>query len=128
MATCGEWNNAIAAFFSQITPKGGALYLSVDEDALTEIAGGRLRVVESDPAADFETAVRRRHAPLGGVRLPPRSPMNGQPPRCLAFLAAMSLAARRMAPDGDIGDNNYFTRLREVFGLPTNEPGRPWGL
>lgn len=129
MATCGDWNDAIADFFSQITPKGGAFYLSVDEDALTEIAdSGRLRIVESDPVADFQMAVRRRHAPLAGVRLPPRSPMNGSTPKCIAFLAAMSLAAHRMAPDDDVGDNNYFTRLREVFGLPTDEPGRPWGL
>ena len=130
MATCGEWNDAIADFFSQITPKGGAFYLSVDEDALTEIAGGgRLRVVESDPVADFQMAVRERFAlPLVGVRLPSRSPMNGATPKCIAFLAAMSLAAHRMAPEEGIADINYFTRLREVFGLPTDESGRPWGL
>ena len=129
MATCEDWNNAIADFFAQAAPKGGAFYLSVDEDALTEIAdSGRIRVVDSDPVTDFEMAVRRRYAPLGSVRLPPRSPMNGQPPGCLAFLSAMSLAAHRMAPEEGIADINYFTRLREVFGLPTNERGRPWGL
>ena len=57
----------------------------------------------------------------------PTSRNEEAPPRCIAFLGAMVLAAHRMAPDDDIAEINYFTRLREILGL-VGEGGRPPGL
>lgn len=123
-----DWNNAIADHFARTTPRGGAFYLAVDEDALNEIGATAFPRAPSDAAADFERAVRSLCVRSGVVRLPSvqRNPRTNAP-RCLAFLAAMSLAAHKMAPEDDIGEHNYFTRLREILGL-TDGDGRPDGM
>ena len=131
MASYSDWNDAIADFFTERTRAGDMFHLAVDEDALNEIAESSFLTIRQPNAVDdFERAVRsRRVTAQGSVRLSfaPRSGKT-KAPSCIAFLAAMSLAAHRMAPGDDIGDHNYFTRLREVFGLSTDQPGRPWGL
>ena len=38
MATYDEWNNAIAEYFVNGLPSGATVYLSVDEEALMDIA------------------------------------------------------------------------------------------
>lgn len=129
MATYLEWNDAIASFFGDGLPQGETFYLSVDDDALVEIG---LSSFEAGPAdqlvSDFETAVRNECVRGGRVLLPDceQRPHVGAP-RCIAFLAAMVLAAHRMAPDDEVADNNYFTRLREVLGIRGGQ-GRPAGL
>ena len=125
MASYSEWNDAIADFFTERTRAGDMFHLAVDEDALSEIAESPSLTIRPNAVDDFERAVRGRRVSGGSVV--PR-PGKTKSPSCIAFLAAMSLAAHRMAPGADIGDHNYFTRLREVFGLPTDQPGRPWGL
>lgn len=124
-----DWNNAIADHFARITPRGGAFYLAVDEDALAEIGATAFPHASTDAVVDFKRAVRNWCVSQHGVSLPrPGRDEKTNAPRCLAFLAAMSLAAHKMAPDDATGDNNYFTRLREVLGLPTFDKGRPRGL
>lgn len=129
MASYSEWNDAIADFFTQRTQRGDMFHLAVDEDALSEIAeSSSLSIRRSNAVDDFERAVRILGVRQGRVRLPSvRRSRKTNAPNCLAFLAAMSLAAYRMAPEDDIGENNYFTRLREILGL-TDDRGRPEGM
>ncbi len=129
MPSYSDWNEAIANFFVEGVPPGEAVYLSLDEDALVEIAAywfseDRL----TNPVRDFESAVRKACVHRGRVILPRTSPSSPDgPPQCLAFLGAMVLAAHRMSPEGGISEINYFTRLREILGL-TEESGRPLGM
>ena len=129
MASYSEWNDAIADFFTERTRAGDMFHLAVDEDALSEIAESPSLTIRPNAVDDFERAVRNRGVSQGSVRLPSvRRSRKTNAPGCVAFLAAMSLAAHRMAPDDDIGENNYFTRLREILGLSTAEQGRPEGM
>ncbi len=134
MASYSDWNDAIAVFFTEGLSPGDALYLSVDEDALTHIWADKLAGIDSlDAVQDFESAVRSacvasRQSSRWYVSLPPSTLGGaGGAPQCVAFLGAMVLAAYRMRPEEDIADINYFTRLREVLGI-TGVRGRPPGL
>ena len=128
MASYSEWNDAIADFFTRRTLRGDMFHLSVDEDALSEIAESPSLSIRPNAVVDFERAVRLRGVRQGSVRLPnARRSGKTKAPGCVAFLAAMSLAAHRMAPDDDIGENNYFRRLREILDL-TDGSGRPEGM
>ena len=129
MATYLEWNEAITDFFTQGLLRSEALYLSVDEDALMAIGSQRFSELSVyEVVHDFEFAVRRECVHGGRVILPPTTAESeGGPPRCIAFLGAMVLAAHRMAPEDDIAEINYFTRLREILGV-TGGSGRPRGL
>ena len=129
MASYFEWNEAIAKFFAKGLSPGDVFYLSVDEAALIEIGnfsfvgGSLLHAVQ-----DFESSIRRECVTNGRVSLPLATQGQvGSTPLCLAFLGAMVLAAHRMAPEDDIAEINYFTRLREILGM-TGEKGRPAGL
>ena len=129
MASYFDWNEAIAKFFAERVPPGDALYLSVDEDTLVEIASSAFSEEgPANPVVDFELAVEEECVSDGRVTLPGTAPQ--QPsgaPACIAFLSAMVLAAYRMAPEDGISEINYFTRLREILGLPDGS-GRPPGM
>ena len=129
MASYREWNEAIAKFFAEGVPRGDALYLSVDEDTLVEIASYAFSEEgPPNPVLDFELAVQEECVSGGRVILPgttQRQPSGT--PACIAFLSAMVLAAYRMAPEDGISEINYFTRLRDILGLP-NGSGRPPGM
>ena len=129
MASYLEWNDAIASSFTRGLLRGEALYLSVDEDTLITIGAQTFPDLDAkDVVQDFESAIREECVSNGRVYLPsPASEYAETPPRCIAFLGAMVLAAHRMAPDDDIAEINYFTRLREILGL-VGEGGRPRGL
>ena len=129
MASYFEWNEAIARFFAEGVPPGDALYLSVDEDTLVEIASYAFsEEVPANPVIDFEWAVEEECVSGGRVILPGTTPQEPSGvPSCLAFLSAMVLAAYRMAPEDGISEINYFTRLREILGLPDGS-GRPPGM
>ena len=129
MASYSDWNDAIADFFTERTRAGDMFRLAVDEDALSEIAeSSALTIRQPNAVDDFERAVRLRGVKQGSVWLPSvRRSRKTNAPGCVAFLAAMSLAAHRMAPEDDIGENNYFTRLREILDL-TDGSGRPEGM
>ena len=135
MANYDEWNEAITEYFVSGVPNGATIYLSVDDGALMDIST-RFEQSEANPVNwvdDFTTAVRSKC--LIGNRVYLESISSYQPkgqPRCVAFLAAMVLAAHRMVAeyteDEAIAQINYFTRLRQVLGLPDEEGGRPDGL
>ena len=129
MASYSEWNEAIAEYFAYGLTPGDTYYLSVDEDALIEIATYHLHESRSpDAVRDFRGAVQEECVADRRVTLPKITPQrpNG-PPACLAFLGTMVLAAYRMAPEDNIAEINYFTRLREILGM-VGDRGRPPGL
>ena len=135
MATYDEWNKAIAEYFVSGLPSGATVYLSVDEASLMDI-GARFEQSEIDHVnwvEDFTEAVRSKYVIGDKVFLPQSSGyQSDQIPRCVAFLAAMVLAAHHMigeeTEDETILQTNFFTRLRQVLGLPVGESGRPDGL
>ena len=129
MASYFEWNEAIAKFFAEGAPRGDSLYLGVDEDTLVEIAFYSFSEEgPANPVLDFELAVEEECVSGGRVTLPGTTPQQSSgAPACLAFLSAMVLAAHRMAPEDGISEINYFTRLREILGLPDGS-GRPPGM
>ena len=135
MATYDEWNKAIAEYFVSGLSSGSTVYLSVDEDALMVI-GSQFEKPEDnhvDWVEDFLDAVRSKCVFVDEVKLP--SGLVNQPdqvPNCVAFLAAMVLAAHYMISeeiDNEmILQTNYFKRLREVLRLPIEDGKRPEGL
>lgn len=135
MATYDEWNKAIAEYFISGLSSGTTVYLSVDEEALMEI-GAQFEQLQADNVnwvEDFKKAVRSKCVIGDTVYLPRGSGyQSDQIPRCVAFLAAMVLAAHYMIGEEDenitISPSNYFMRLREVLGLPIEDGGRPKGL
>ena len=135
MATYDEWNKAIAEYFVSGLSSGATAYLSVDEEVLMNIGARfeQLRTSHVDWVDDFTEAVRSKCVIGDKVYLRWISNYQSEHvPRCVAFLAAMVLAAHRMiGEDTDaetISQINYFTRLRQVLGLPAEEGGRPDGL
>ena len=135
MANYDEWNKAIAEYFVSGVPSGATIYLSVDDGTLWHIgnrfeqSGGN----QVDWVHDFTRAVISECVIGNRVYLESISGYQSEgQPRCVAFLAAMVLAAHRMVgedtEDETIAQINYFTRLRQVLGLPAEEGGRPEGL
>ena len=133
MATYNEWNKAIAEYFVSGLPSGATVYLSVDEAALMDI-GARFEqsgISYVDWVEDFMAAIRSKCVVGAEVKLPSGSGyQSDQVPGCVAFLAAMVLAAHHMIKEDTkaIAENDYFKRLREVLGLPIEDGGRPIGL
>ena len=135
MATYDEWNKAIAEYFVSGLSGGATVYLSVDEEALMEI-GVRFEQPGADYVnwvEDFTEVVRSKCVTGDKVYLPQNFDYRSdQIPRCVAFLAAMVLAAHHMIGEETIEETilqtNYFTRLRQVLGLLDEETGRPEGL
>lgn len=119
----------MANYFAYGLVPGDTFYLSVDEDVLVDISKKYFEQANpSDAINSFTLAIRDECVYGRRVILPatdPRKPYDA--PACLAFLGAMVLAANRMAPEDDIAEINYFTRLREILGI-TGERGRPPGL
>ena len=135
MATYDEWNNAIAEYFVSGLPSGATVYLGVDEAALMDI-GSRFKQCganEVNWVEDFREAVRSKYVIGDEVKLPSGSSyQSDQIPNCVAFLAAMVLAAHYMINEEieneTIWQTNYFKRLRQVLGLSDENAGRPEGL
>ena len=135
MANYAEWNKAIAEYFVKGMPDSSIIYLSVDEGVLMDI-GTRFEQSEAnhvDWIEDFTRAVRSECVVDTQISLERLSDyQSDRLPYCVAFLAAMVLAAHRMVgedtEDETIAQINYFKRLRQVFGVPAEEGGRPDGL
>jgi hypothetical protein len=137
---CGEpmdyyqWNKAIIEYFTAGLPSGSAVYLGVDDEALEEIGQRHGNSVSCGTwTEDFCGALRAFCVSNGSVILDRCcASRKDDLPGCVSFLAAMVLAASRMAENQTsqmmTAEHNYFTRLREVFGLSTFERGRPPGL
>jgi hypothetical protein len=132
MASYTEWNTSIIEYFVGGLPAGETVYLSVDNDALRDIGHRYFGTkISHDPVEDFEAAVRSKCVIGAQINLDEIEGVGPDDlPRGVAFLAAMVLAAHRMAENEDeedrVYDTNYFTRLREVFGF--SGKGRPTGL
>jgi hypothetical protein len=139
VATYDEWNQALLSYIVTGLPRGASVFLHVDDDVLQQVAqanvvpdaaSGEPAVIERDDAVnDFCWAVRDRVLDgAGSISLASVQGIGAHDtPHMLAFLAAMVLAATRMADEEEISQNNYFKRLREVLRLPAGE-GRPPGL
>lgn len=127
MASYDEWNHALHSYFTEGIQRGTSVFLSVDEDVLYQI-GHNLQLKAEEITNDFSQAIRRKIVLEDRINLSEVEGRNtDDEPQGLAFLAAMVLAASRMADSGDISGINYFKRLREVLSLPIEE-GRPQGM
>jgi len=131
MASYKKWNRMIAEYFISGLPLGSTVYLSIDEDVIVNI-GKRLTssiIPDDDSFNDFLSAIRKECVINQEIKL---NKISGEEsdglPLCIAFLGALILAAYWMAEDEDVAVNNYFTRVRQVFGLSVDEAGRPKGL
>lgn len=130
MASYESWNCAIATYFTSGSAKGTPIFLSVDSEAIEEIAARFLpEPVKDNPLHDFLAAVRQKcKAPFREeiILHPFRASIDGMP-GCIGFLGTMVLAAYNMHDDNEINESNYFSRLRELLHLPM-EVGRPEGM
>ncbi|MEF3274072.1 MAG: hypothetical protein K6356_06650 [Chloroflexus sp.] len=123
------WNHAIATYVTAGVQRGSVVYLNIDDDVILQIRQ-QLQARQELPPDDFLQAVKRRV--VRGRRVELKSiygrDRRGEP-KGIAFLAAMVLAASRMAWDDEdqISSSNYFTRLCEVLDIDQDE-GRPLGM
>ena len=124
MATYAQWNEAIFHYCFPITEEDSPVYLSVDDDVLSEIAlTFELECECASASEDFLTAVRDTVVLDSAVETAPINQCNegiGLPPH-VAFLALLVLAAARRAVS-EIGDlrvrsTNYYVRLNQLLGL-----------
>ena len=134
MPTYQDWNSAIAKHFSEDLLPGASFYLSVDDDTLADIGELNFGDVGVDDYVDDFVAAVRGWCVYGsggnrrvGINIVKGFSPDGLP-NCIAFLSATVLAAYRMVADSDIAGTNYFTRLSELFDVPSNATGRPMGL
>ena len=135
MASYDEWNNAIAEYFISGMPRGATIYLGVDEQVLMDI-GAQFEQSEAsdvDWVEDFTAAIRSECIISNRVYLERiANYQSDQIPRCVAFLAAMVLAAHRMIREETdtetIGANAYFIRLCEILRITGGVKPRPDGL
>lgn len=136
MATYDDWNSAIADAFTKGVPLGAPVYLAVDDEELATIGAAAFGADASGQdgwTENFCIALRTKVTGAGAVQLSrvrtQRS--SGGRPDCVAFLAAMVLAASRMAEGADFSELNYFTHLRDILGVapePGGQSKRPAGL
>ena len=130
MAEFDAWNKAVAAYFTAGAAKGSPIFLSLDLEAIEDVAARFLdEGVDGDPLLDFSRAVRRRCVSSSGdhLNLNTLKSRDGEVPAGVAFLGLMVFAAYNMQEEDGIDESNYFLRLREVLGLPHYQ-GRPDGM
>ncbi len=142
VATYQQWNRALIEYFTETSRPGDSLFLSVDEEVLSDVYRRVCSPVGQDapPIPHTGDSAHPAHLPaeLGHDALPAfRSALqrvavassarvsllslrglddNGQP-RAAAFLCAMVLAASMMADEEQRSQMDYFGRLRQVLGL-----------
>lgn len=127
MAHYDAWNRAIAAYVTAGVAKGSPIFLSIDTEAIEEVADRFLEEhIIGDPLPDFVGAVRRRCvAPYReSVRIEGLRAKIGDVPGGVGFLGLLVFAAYNMQEEAGIDESNYFLRLREVLGLAPHQ-GRP---
>ena len=116
-------------------PRGATIYLGVDEQVLMDI-GAQFEQSEAsdvDWVEDFTAEIRSECIISNRVYLERiANYQSDQIPRCVAFLAAMVLAAHRMIREETdtetIGANAYFIRLCEILRITGGVKPRPDGL
>lgn len=130
MSNYEEWNSAIENYFTAGAPKGSHIFLSLDDEAIEDIAVRFLNEnVDNEPVENFLAAVRERCVlPMdNGITLRNFQKDNEKVPGGVGFLGVMVLAAYRMQEEEGIDESNYFLRLREGLHL-TPLRGRPDGM
>jgi hypothetical protein len=130
MAGFDAWNKAVAAYFTAGAAKGSPIFLSLDLEAIEDVAARFLdEGLDGDPLQDFSKAVRTRCVSSSGdhVNLDALGNGDGNIPGGVGFLGLMVFAAYNMQEEEGIDDSNYFLRLQEVLGLPQYQ-GRPDGM
>jgi hypothetical protein len=128
MASYEAWNRAIIGYLTAGVPKGSPVFLSLDAEAIEEMAAEFLEEsADADPLLDFRQAVRRQCVSRNSLRVDGLTTNIGNFPGGVGFLGLMVLAAYNMQDEEGIDESNYFLRLREVLDLP-QEKGRPDGL
>lgn len=136
MATYDDWNSAIADAFTKGIPLGAPVYLAIDDEELATIgaaAFGADAAGQDGWTEDFCVALRTKMTGAGAVQLSRVKTQHSteEAPDCVAFLAALVLAASRMAEGADVSELNYFLRLREILDVapePGGQSKRPAGL
>lgn len=135
MASYEQWGTAIAEHFVAGMSKGASVYLSVDEETILAIGNQfeRLQANQVDWIEDFTKAVQSQCIIGSRVHLERISGYQSDGiPRCVAFLAAMVLAAHRMfreeTDSETIAASAYFIRLCELLGITEGVGQRPDGL
>lgn len=136
MATYDDWNAAIADAFTKGVPLGTPVYLAVDDEELATIGAAAFGADASGQdgwTEDFCFALQTKVTGAGAVQLSCVKTQHSseEAPDCIAFLAAMVLAASRMAEAADFSELNYFTHLRDILGVgpePSGQSNRPAGL
>lgn len=130
MADYEAWNRAIIGYVTAGAAKGSPIFLSVDSEAIEEVAERFLEEpIIGDPLADFVDAVHRRCIARfdESVCIEGLGAKTGDIPGGVGFLGLLVLAAYKMQEEEGIDQSNYFLRLREVLGLPPHQ-GRPDGM
>lgn len=123
------WNHAIAIYITAGAQRGSTVYLSIDDEVIGQIQR-RLQTHEDQLPEAFLKAVKQRVVLGRRVELKRiRGRNRHNEPNGIAFLAAMVLAASRMAEDEEeeISSSNYFTRFCEVLDID-QDGGRPLGM
>jgi hypothetical protein len=123
------WNNALITHFTENISPGERVFLSIDDDGITELKE-QLDTSNEEPVEDFYQAVREQviiNSTKVSLNLIEGTNSEGKP-KCVAFLTATVIAAYRMVDEEEYSNTNYFIRLREVLSLPTEDGGRPPGL
>lgn len=132
MPTYAQWNCALVEHFTAHALPRTPVRLCVDDDTLADIFVARLGQpppTGEQATDDFRQAVRGQCVHGSFVYPPPAEiDVNTRQPRAAAFLAGMVYAAFRMVDDDNASEHNFFTRVREFLGLPTDVGGRPFGL
>ncbi len=129
MACYEAWNSAIASYFMAGVAQGSHIFLSLDEEAIDDIAV-RFLDEKIDVPLDNFVAVVQEHCMLQSdnkINLGFFRQNTGNIPVGVGFLGVMVIAAYHMQEEEGIDESNYFLRLREVLHLPTL-PGRPDGM
>lgn len=131
MADYKRWNKSIIDYVTAGVPKGQAIFLSIDGEAIDDIAHQFLKdELESASAIDdFIRAVKKKCVIAGqGVSFRLLRGEKKGIPNGVGFLALLVYAATLMQEEEDIGDNNYFLRLHEVLLDNSAGVGRPDGM
>lgn len=123
-----DWNRGIALYFTSGVSKGSPIFLSLDSEAIEDVASGFLdEHVEGDAERDFLRAVRRKVLTSSQVVNIKNLEANiDDIPGGVAFLGLMVYAAYKMQEEEGIDESNYFLRLQEVLLLFGK--GRPEGM
>lgn len=121
-----RWNQAIADVVFTNSQAGRPVYLDLEDDVLTAIRDQAEPEAQIPSLALVEAGLATLHLDSGRSNLfrghfeQLQRWHNGtmlEPPPTLGLLSILSLAAERMRQSTDMGANNFYGRLAELFGF-----------